>query len=527
MRREDVFFNLDLLMKTDFFDRIKNKRTDNLKKEHVLKALRVEDEIYREVRENSGLLNEIERECIPKLPVADKLSRDIFQSFYSLNPRHNDDTELSVMVRKFNRYIVDEVMKSSEYPAIKTICEGRQHLSLQAAEQFMQRIEDNLDTLMDAADGGKNLLNTLQKLENRNADLSQKLKHILANGDTDEQLEKKKQKIAGSIISIENQIKAIDKLIDDNLKRSSMAASVIQSAVETARQEAEEIQAIMKSWGDEPGDICRDDLNAELVEKVRSNQALIDISKYLGRFREMLKQKRMNGFAYGRGEKYSIKLGNSLSNMLSSEFSLLACKETIPLFLKKYQKKSLKQYQKRDSICKGQGDIIVCLDESGSTEGDNAAWGKAVAFALLDIAKLNKKNFALIHFSGKKSYRTDLFLTDKYTRQDIFNAASFFLDGGTDYETPILEALLLTDGEDFNNADIVFITDGECRMSEDFAAEIKEKQEARSFTITGVLMDQDDAGMMFSLEPFCNEIYRISQIGGDRIIDELLSERTG
>ena len=58
-------------------------------------------------------------------------------------------------------------------------------------------------------------------------------------------------------------------------------------------------------------------------------------------------------------------------------------------------------YRRREPISKGKGDIIVCLDESYSTYGDNQAWGMAMAMILLQICHDNKRNFALIHFSDK------------------------------------------------------------------------------------------------------------------------------
>ena len=48
---------------------------------------------------------------------------------------------------------------------------------------------------------------------------------------------------------------------------------------------------------------------------------------------------------------------------------------SVPLFVKKYQQRRLKQYRRREPIHKGMGDIICCLDESGSTRGDAAADG--------------------------------------------------------------------------------------------------------------------------------------------------------
>jgi uncharacterized protein with von Willebrand factor type A (vWA) domain len=204
---------------------------------------------------------------------------------------------------------------------------------------------------------------------------------------------------------------------------------------------------------------------------------------------------------------------------------MLASPMTIPLFLRKHSRKNLKQYRRRERVYKGSGDIICCLDESSSTSGDNAAWGKAVALALQDVAAHDRRSFALVHFASEDELRSDLFLPGKYAPNDLMAAATHFFCGGTDFETPMREAVRLMEQEGFHKADVVFVTDGECKMPEDFVAALKQKQAELSFTITGVLMDQDSPGMAFSLKPFCNELYRVSELGGDAIADALLSKR--
>ena len=47
-------------------------------------------------------------------------------------------------------------------------------------------------------------------------------------------------------------------------------------------------------------------MNTELLQKVRQNPALLEISKHLGRFREIFAQGKRNGYAYGRGETYAL-----------------------------------------------------------------------------------------------------------------------------------------------------------------------------------------------------------------------------
>jgi hypothetical protein len=170
------------------------------------------------------------------------------------------------------------------------------------------------------------------------------------------------------------------------------------------------------------------------------------------------------------------------------------------------------------------GDIICCLDESGSTCGDAAAWGKAVAMTLLDIAAENRRKFALIHFAGSSECKVDVFLPGQYSMQDKLNAAETFLGGGTNFKRPLDEAIQLMNAG-FENADIVFLTDGLCELPEDYLAKLYKEQAARKFTVTGILLDAGNPGMDFSLTPFCQKIYRTSELAGDEIVRGLVTQR--
>lgn len=140
---------------------------------------------------------------------------------------------------------------------------------------------------------------------------------------------------------------------------------------------------------------------------------------------------------------------------------------------------------------------------------------------MLEIAESEGRKFALIHFSGPGSFKTNLFLPKQYGMEDKIHAAETFLNGGTDLGTPLNEALWLMQEGAFENADIVFITDGECELSESYIEELRAVQTEHRFTVTGVLLDQDDVGMDFSLKSFCQNIYRICELTGEQIVQSL------
>ena len=77
----------------------------------------------------------------------------------------------------------------------------------------------------------------------------------------------------------------------------------------------------------------------------------------------------------------------------------------------------------------------------------------------------------------------------------------------------------------FENADIVFLTDGLCELPEDYLTKLHKEQAARKFTVTGILLDAGTPGMDFSLTPFCQKIYRTSELAGDEIVRSLVTQR--
>lgn len=498
--------------------------------DRVLYSTKLESSIYRDLRCGDETMDQIEQSAGEKLKSFPALSQDVFQSFYSLMPRRNDEENLSVAARKFNAPILEHITQSEEYPTLKEVCEGRELPAYEAASEFVARASGELDDLLSQLGGKPGAMNTLEKLEQAEEkaaeELSGFLEQLQRSGQDNPALTDAAIKAANEAQSKHRQVEAVGKLMDaSRMQNKASVNGIVQKAVAAAAEKAEEVQSIIGAWSDDPADLKRTPVNEAILARVRQSNTLRDVSKYLGRFREIFAQCKRNSFAYGRGEKYSLELGNDLSRALTSELAMLATLETQPLFLRKYQRRQIKQYRRREPIYKGAGDIICCLDESGSTSGDLASWGKAVALALLEIAESDGRKFALIHFSGPGSVKTDVFLPGQYSLEDKLRAAETFLGGGTNFRTPLDEALRFMQEDGFENADIVFITDGECNLPAEYVEHLQKEQSARRFTVTGVLLDQDDAGMDFSLKSFCQNIYRTSELTGEQVVQGLISNR--
>lgn len=525
-----AFRKIEDVLGSELLASLSGRKAAKQQTDRVLKSTRLEDLTYSDLHSEDTDGQQLVAECGKKLSTFPALSEDVFQSFYALSARKNAPDTLSTTARKFNRYILEQMTGSDDYPTIKAVCEGREVPAYEAAGEFLKEIAGNLDELMKQAGGNGNAMEVLEKLERRCEQLADALQQdMAARGDLSQPNPTLEQRIldtANALESKQRQCVAVDRMISDNLQRSrEQIMAVVAAAVKAAAEKALNTEQMLSMWGGSGDDPQKTELNRGILNRIQGSDTLKEVARQLGNLHALLHKVRKNNFVYGRGEKYSLELGNDLSKVLTSEFAMLAHPASVPLFLQKYQRKGLKQYRRRERTAKGRGDFIICLDESGSTRGEKAAWGKALTFVLLTIAAKEKRNLALIHFSGEGKFLTDLFLSGEYGPDEMMDAAETFLGGGTDYETPLTQSLALMEQKLFSKADILFITDGECDLPEAFQEEFKAKQAAMGFTVTGILLDKGGSSFSFSLEPFCDAVYRTSELTGDEIAEQILTDR--
>lgn len=520
----ELFKSIEQILSSDLIPDKKMPKTDR-----VLKSTRIEKAIFNDLSEDVPELKEYERQGKQKLKSFDSLIEDVFQSIYGLNARYVDENELSAISREFNRNILNDLMADSNYTTIKSVCEGKELPSIGATEEFTQSLLFNLGSLMHKATNGKGQVTGLETLEQDKEELLQNLSEMLQNIESASEKEKadKEKKllhIANQILAKNEQLENFSKKIQDNMKKNGkQIKAVVGMAMRSARERAEEINNAVLAWGDGNGEMKRNPVNAEILQRTAKSSKLRYITQFLGRYKEMLNSKRLAGFTYGRGGKYDIEYGNNINRALTSELAMLSSPELIPLFLKKYQNKGLKQYRKREPEYKGKGDVIVCLDESQSTFGENNAYGMAIAMVLYEICKINQSNFALIHFASNT--KTDYFPKDKQTEpKKVLDCAETFLNGGTNFEKPLSEVIKLYESGMMEKPDIVFITDGECNISAEFQKAFAEFKENSGAKLTGILLDMGSY-LTFSLEKFSDSIYKTSELLKEDIIENIIDER--
>lgn len=462
------------------------------------------DMLYKSLIPKSPELSDIIDRADKWFGLGDTL-KSLFALLYLKEPQKNGDGIF------LEQAVTEAVIKDGAFPKLKVLCEGKKLPTLSAVCAFAENLENlsDMPDIQKAAD----IADIISKLKKQSEGITERIKK--------EQNADKRLFYINRLFKKEKQIRDLtEKLREESIKISLELADSVSSAAEKALNAASQTAAVLRAFGD--GGATRENTETDeaLLERVRRNETLKKISVMLGRYREIIADKRKNSFSYGLGEKYDIVLGKDINNCLSSELALLGAPETEILFFKRYYEKRLQQYHKREPSVKGDGDMIVLIDESSSTR-EIAPWIKAFALALMDIALHGNKKFALVHFANRNNVKTDIFEKGKYTVEDILSAAEHFFGGGTDFEAPLNEALgLLQNG--FEKADAVIITDGECDVSENFAERFTEEKLKNRLTVTGILLS-DDCGE--SLLPFCDKIYRVGDMTADEIALEVIGKK--
>lgn len=440
----------------------------------------------------------------------DKLLAELFHMLYTTEHRSTAPDQRTPQA-SIRASILNEMMNQSAYAELRHSCMGNDFAALETAKILEQTITEMQKRLADAA--GKLAL-VLSRLLKKQCCLHAKMQDCMNEVQKNNTKLPETLRTAEQFASDTEQISVVQEMLSDALRTQlSQEKAAIQAVMQSGFETAQTAAYISACWGTGDGTGKeKAQQNKELLQKLKDNTYLQDVTRQLGRMKEVLSALRKNAYAHGRGEKFSLTRGRDLQNLLSGELALLASPATTPLFMRRYATKGLVQYAKREKIRKGRGDVIVCLDESGSTSGENAAWGKALALAVQDICSHEGRKFALIHFSGKNSIRTDRFLPRKFTNSDLLAAAEHFFDGGTNFEAPLAKALRLIREEEFSNADILFVTDGYCDISDNLAEQMQAEISAEHCSVIGLLMDRDSDGNAFSLERFCEKVLRMSEM---------------
>ncbi|RJQ74208.1 VWA domain-containing protein [Pseudonocardiaceae bacterium YIM PH 21723] len=316
--------------------------------------------------------------------------------------------------------------------------------------------------------------------------------------------------------------------------------AVARQACAEAAEKLEAEATTMEAWGVDEGQ--RERMNAQERMRLASKlggRKLKDWAEIIGRFRQLAQAQRARRVENARSEYVGVTLGDDLTSLLPTELVNLALPTLRAEFAVRYAEKRLMTYEQRGDEHEGQGAIIACVDCSESMSWPNQpkwpsterssitreAYAKALTLALLDQARASTpvREFAAILFAAKAE-KPIVFPADQpVDLKARLKLASDFPSGGTNFMAPLDEALDLLQFE-YNTtgrqrADIVFITDGQCRVDNNWLTSFLESKSVLGFRVFGLTVGED-AGAR-TLERFCDDVRHIDDLTDSHAVADL------
>jgi uncharacterized protein with von Willebrand factor type A (vWA) domain len=303
---------------------------------------------------------------------------------------------------------------------------------------------------------------------------------------------------------------------DAAARRQPRVAAQLERTVrelETVRDEAEQ-------WSLHLGGGHQSSAGAqiELGHQLARNPKLKHMAQLVGRMRESARALRQRLFERANAETFSVGLGAELSRLLPPELLTLRHPLLHRDFLRRLIDGELLVYALRARESKTRGPMVVCLDGSSSMAGDKEIWSKAVTLTLLDIAARQRRRFRSICFASAEMplQILDLNPRQRYTpdMHRVFDLAEYFPGGGTDFQKPLSAALECLRRAGHCRGDIVFITDGECRVDPEWLREFKREKDKLGFSLFSVLIDVGPSSLG-ALKDFSDHITSVRQLTSD------------
>jgi uncharacterized protein with von Willebrand factor type A (vWA) domain len=488
-------------------------------------------ETFEQAVDDYARLGRTVEETAGAIRTGSALLRDLFWSFHKRSPRIAPVAPLSP-AHEINREIVEQIFSTTEWREMResgTV--GDQLSSAMATIGCAASAVAALD---------KETIRYLNQLHELSGDVERLFAHAEAldelsalspDEERSEQLKREAAQARADAAKKEKRAERLNrKLEESSEEREQKVRRAMRRGMAEAMAEVGQANDAVNAFGGgydadfgtENGAGGRNSLSTKeklvIAQQVGRSPKLQQIAAVCGRFTRIALQQQKTRVMHPPDEITSITTGIEIERLLPSEIALLADTDLEDLFYLRFAERGLMQYDMIGHEPEGQGPIIIAIDESGSMTTDyggmtGEVWSKAVMLALLSVARLQKRDLAVIHFSGPDDLRVDIFSKGQATPAEVITCASFFFNGGTVFEPWMKNALELVDGSQFEKADVICISDGISDVSPEAQAEWMRRRAERGMRSYGVLIGSNQGEAL--LGEISDAVFRLDDLRGD------------
>jgi uncharacterized protein with von Willebrand factor type A (vWA) domain len=483
---------------------------------------------YEDIVDQSPIMQDTLVEGEELLPTFKYLYQDIFLSLYKYDVQVLPIDKIHIEVR-MNRNIMEQLVNTPEYISLRRTCRMDEFNAALGAEIIGQEAIELLKEMLDNIKNKQQQLDAMDQLVQQEEmmdslaedidDIQDQIDELLQQGNS-EQAALLQQQMDGQMLSLENmraRAEAIaqqcDELVNDDEDSVLDMTRKMGTAYTKATEQVVESTKLCEAWGLGVGQEVRVAYQnkKDAIEKIRRSSKLGQMTDIIGRMKESAITEQKKKAKHGAVEIKTTTMGNKIQDTLPSERMNMINDVTKKDFMRRMTENSLMVYEKESNKQKNKGPIIVCVDTSGSMSGNQEIWSKAMACGVLEIAQYQKRDFACILYSSRAE-EPIIIKKDEISPEKIIQVAERFSGGGTNFEAPLQKACKLIEDSTFKEADILFISDGDCGVSSDFLRKFKRLKEEKEFRCFGVLVDVGGHSAYTTLNEFCDNVTNISNI---------------
>jgi len=162
------------------------------------------------------------------------------------------------------------------------------------------------------------------------------------------------------------------------------------------------------------------------------------------------------------------------------------------------------------------GPIILCLDTSGSMKGARETVAKALALECLRGAHRQRRPCYLYAFSGPSEVQELELKVDVDALDALLEFLSSSFMGGTDVDAPLKLSLERLGQQQWAQADILMVTDGEIPQPDDtILATIRQQHELMGLEVHGLLVSSNTSDQMKALCTHLHTFRSWTAVGGN------------
>jgi uncharacterized protein with von Willebrand factor type A (vWA) domain len=208
-----------------------------------------------------------------------------------------------------------------------------------------------------------------------------------------------------------------------------------------------------------------------------------------------------------------IMLSDDLDNMVDDELMNFSIEAFENDFIDRFLHKNILSHERIKKTARHKGPIILCYDGSGSMEGEKIEETKAHIISFIEVAKIQKRKMIIIQFASENE---PLYIKEinpsRVHVQDVIDIMDTFLCGGTDFEKPLRKATEYILSDKYKQADILFITDGICSISDEFKSHFRAVKREMDFKLYAIIMHANTYSDYGDLGDISDEVMEIRQM---------------